>query len=105
MQHIPVDRQAPAHAYLRARRMLREGEAVGGFPEAGISFSYTVRPLMRGLVALARETGAPVVPVGGVGHAADLLRRRPGAADPTGRAGDGSTSPSARRCTSSRGTT
>ena len=35
-----------------------------GFPEAGISFSYTVRPLMRGLVSLARETGAPVVPVG-----------------------------------------
>jgi hypothetical protein len=59
-----VDRRAPAHAYLRARRLLHEGEAVGGFPEAGISFSYTVRPLMRGLVALARDTGAPVVPVG-----------------------------------------
>jgi 1-acyl-sn-glycerol-3-phosphate acyltransferase len=64
MRHIPVDRRAPAHAYLRARRLLRAGEAVCGFPEAGISFSYTVRPLMRGLVALARETGAPVVPVG-----------------------------------------
>lgn len=64
MGHVPVDRQAPAHAYLRARSMLRRGEAVGGFPEAGISFSFTVRPLMRGLVSLARETGAPVVPVG-----------------------------------------
>jgi 1-acyl-sn-glycerol-3-phosphate acyltransferase len=64
MQHIPVNRQAPAHAYLRARRLLGAGEAVCGFPEAGISFSYTVRPLMRGLVSLARETGAPVVPVG-----------------------------------------
>ncbi|MBV9832014.1 MAG: 1-acyl-sn-glycerol-3-phosphate acyltransferase [Marmoricola sp.] len=64
MGHVPVDRQAPAHAYLRARRLLRDGEAVCGFPEAGISFSYTVRPLMRGLVALAREVGVPLVPVG-----------------------------------------
>ena len=64
MGHVPVDRRAPAHAYLRARRLLRAGEAVCGFPEAGISYSFTVRPLMRGLVALARETGAPVVPLG-----------------------------------------
>lgn len=63
MGHIPVDRQAPAHAYLRARSALRCGEAVGVFPEAGISWSFTVRPLMRGVAALARETGAPVVPV------------------------------------------
>jgi 1-acyl-sn-glycerol-3-phosphate acyltransferase len=63
MRHIPVDRQVPAHAYLRARGLLRVGEAVCGFPEAGISYSFTVRPLMRGLVALARDTGAPVVPV------------------------------------------
>lgn len=63
MRHVPVDRDAPVHAYLRARRLLREGEAVGGFPEAGVSYSYTVRPLMRGLVALAAETGAPLVPV------------------------------------------
>lgn len=63
MRHIPVDREAPAHAYLRARALLEEGEAVGGFPEAGISYSYTVRPLMRGMAALARETGAPIVPV------------------------------------------
>lgn len=63
MRHIPVDRRVPAHAYLRARRMLEAGEAVAGFPEAGISFSYTVRPLMRGPVALARDTGAPLVPV------------------------------------------
>ncbi|MDT9592029.1 lysophospholipid acyltransferase family protein [Nocardioides zeae] len=62
MQHVPVDRDAPAAAYLRARRLLREGEVVGIFPEAGISYSYTVRSLMRGAAALARETGAPVVP-------------------------------------------
>lgn len=63
MQHVPVDREAPAAAYLRARRLLRAGEAVGAFPEAGVSWSYTVRSLMRGVASLARETGAPVVPV------------------------------------------
>jgi len=63
MQHIPVDRQAPAGAYVTARRLLRSGEAVCAFPEAGISYSYTVRSLMRGVASLARETGAPVVPV------------------------------------------
>lgn len=62
MGHIPVDRQAPAGAYLQARAMLRAGESVGIFPEAGISYSFTVRPLMRGAAALARETGAVVVP-------------------------------------------
>ncbi|MDR7255568.1 1-acyl-sn-glycerol-3-phosphate acyltransferase [Nocardioides sp. BE266] len=63
MRHVPVDRAAPAGAYVVARGLLREGEAVGAFPEAGISFSYTVRSLMPGVVSLARETGAPVVPV------------------------------------------
>ena len=62
MRHVPVDREVPAAAYLRARQLLREGEVVGIFPEAGISWSYTVRALMPGVAALARETGAPVVP-------------------------------------------
>lgn len=63
MGHVPVDRAAPAAAYLHARRHLRAGEAVGAFPEAGVSRSWTVRALMPGVVALARETGVPVVPV------------------------------------------
>lgn len=63
MRHIPVNRQAPAYTYLRVRRELELGEAVCGFPEAGISYSYTVRPLMRGVASLARETGVPLVPV------------------------------------------
>ena len=63
MRHVPVDRAAPAAAYLRARDLLREGEAVGVFPEAGVSTSYTVRALMPGAVALARETGAPLLPM------------------------------------------
>ena len=63
MGHIPVDRDAPAHAYLRAREALRRGELVGIFPEAGVSRSFTVRALMPGAAALARETGAPLLPV------------------------------------------
>jgi 1-acyl-sn-glycerol-3-phosphate acyltransferase len=63
MGHIPVDRQAPAAAYLRARRLLEAGEIVCVFPEGGISAAYVVRALMPGAVALARETGAPLVPV------------------------------------------
>lgn len=63
MRHVPVDRSVPVAAYLQARGLLRAGEAIGIFPEAGISYSYTVRSLMPGAVALARETGAPIVPV------------------------------------------
>jgi 1-acyl-sn-glycerol-3-phosphate acyltransferase len=63
MGHVPVDRAAPAAAYLRARSLLRQGEAVCVFPEAGISAAYVVRALMPGAAALARETGLPVVPV------------------------------------------
>jgi 1-acyl-sn-glycerol-3-phosphate acyltransferase len=63
MRHIPVDRAAPAAAYLRGRALLREGEAVCVFPEGGISPAYVVRAMMPGAVALARETGAPLVPV------------------------------------------
>jgi 1-acyl-sn-glycerol-3-phosphate acyltransferase len=63
MRHVPVDRQAPAGAYVTARRLLREGEVVCVFPEGGISAAYVVRALMPGAVALARETRAPLVPV------------------------------------------
>lgn len=63
MRHVPVDREAPAAAYLHARRLLRGGEAVVLFPEAGISHSLTIRSLMPGAVRLAQETGAPLVPV------------------------------------------
>lgn len=85
MRHIPVDRSAPAAAYLRARTLLRSGEAVGIFPEAGVSTSFTVRSLMPGAVALAAETGAPLVPMAiwgsqrifTAGQPRDLTRNRP----------------------------
>jgi 1-acyl-sn-glycerol-3-phosphate acyltransferase len=63
MRHVPVDRAAPAGTYLQARSLLRAGEVVCVFPEAGISAAYVVRGLMPGAAALARETGAPLVPV------------------------------------------
>lgn len=85
MHHVPVDRQAPAAAYLAALRLLRDGEAVGVFPEAGISRAYDVRALMPGAVALAAETGAPLLPVAiwgpqriaTAGRPTDLTRGRP----------------------------
>jgi 1-acyl-sn-glycerol-3-phosphate acyltransferase len=77
MRHVPVDRAAPAAAYLRARSLLRDGEAVGIFPEAGVSTSYTVRALMPGAVALARETGATLLPMAVWGPQRMLTADRP----------------------------
>ncbi|MGA9749057.1 MAG: lysophospholipid acyltransferase family protein [Nocardioides sp.] len=85
MGHVPVDRTAPAAAYLHARALLRGGEAVGVFPEGGVSTSFTVRALLPGAVALAQETGAPLLPLAIWGpqriatalHRPDLRRNRP----------------------------
>lgn len=85
MGHVPVDRAAPAGAYVEARARLRAGEVVGLFPEAGISTSYAVRGLMPGAAALAVETGAPLVPavlwggqrLGPAGHLPDGRHVRP----------------------------
>ena len=35
MRHIPVNREAPVHAYLRARRLLEEGEVGRRLPGGG----------------------------------------------------------------------
>jgi 1-acyl-sn-glycerol-3-phosphate acyltransferase len=77
MRHVPVDRAAPAAAYLRSRTLLRRGEAVGIFPEAGVSTSFTVRSLMPGPVALARELGVPIVPMAIWGPQRILTAHRP----------------------------
>ncbi len=63
MEHISVDRETPAAAYLQARSLLEREEVVCVFPEGGISAAYVVRALMPGAVALAAQTGAPLVPV------------------------------------------
>jgi 1-acyl-sn-glycerol-3-phosphate acyltransferase len=77
MRHVPFDRAAPAAAYLTSRRLLRAGEALGIFPESGISQAYDVRELMPGAVALAAETGAPLVPVAIWGPQRIATARRP----------------------------
>jgi 1-acyl-sn-glycerol-3-phosphate acyltransferase len=77
MHHVPVDRAAPAAAYLTARRLLEHGEAVGISPEAGISQAYDVRALMPGAVALAASTGAPLLPVAIWGPQRIATARRP----------------------------
>ena len=102
MRHVPVDREAPAGAYLVARRLLRDGEAVCAFPEAGISYSYTVRSLMRGVASAGPGDRRPRRAGGAVGRAAGLLgrrarRARSRAATRPHAAVVGSTSASARR--------
>jgi 1-acyl-sn-glycerol-3-phosphate acyltransferase len=77
MHHVPVDRSAPAAAYFTARRLLQCGEAVGIFPEGGISQAYDVRALLPGAVALAAATGAPLVPLAIWGPQRIATARRP----------------------------
>ena len=84
MRHVPVDRAAPAG---RTWRLVaaHDAKAVGIFPEGGISYTYAVRALMPGTAALARETGAPIVPlalwgmqrIGSVGRPVDGKAPRP----------------------------
>jgi 1-acyl-sn-glycerol-3-phosphate acyltransferase len=77
MRHVPVDRAAPAAAYLAARRLLEQDEAVGVFPEGGISQAYDVRAVMPGAVGLAAATGAPLLPVAIWGSQRIATARRP----------------------------
>ena len=63
MRHISVDMTAGADAYATAVEALRAGEALGIFPEGGVSASLTVRDLKSGAVRMAAEAGVPVIPV------------------------------------------
>jgi 1-acyl-sn-glycerol-3-phosphate acyltransferase len=63
MRHIPVNMEAGADAYRAAVEALRAGEAIGVFPEAGVSASFSVRDLKSGAVRLAAEAGVPIIPV------------------------------------------
>lgn len=62
MGHIPVDRDAGAHAYRHAVDALRRGEVVGVFPESRVSASFTLLPFKTGAARMAAESGAPIVP-------------------------------------------
>lgn len=63
LRQIPVDRHAGESAFDAAKQALAEGSLIGIFPEAGIDPSFTVRALKTGTVRLAKESGAPVIPV------------------------------------------
>jgi 1-acyl-sn-glycerol-3-phosphate acyltransferase len=63
LHHIEVDRSDGMPSYERALELLREGEAVGLFPEATISYTYEIKELKSGTVRLAADAGVPVVPV------------------------------------------
>jgi 1-acyl-sn-glycerol-3-phosphate acyltransferase len=63
LHHIEVDRGDGIGSYRTAVDYLRDGEAVGIFPEATISRSMELKEFKTGAVRIAAEAGVPVVPV------------------------------------------
>ena len=64
MHHIEVDR-GDGRGVVRDRRCeyLRDGEAVGIFPEATISRAFELKEFKTGAVRIAAAAGVPLVPV------------------------------------------
>ncbi|KRF20552.1 glycerol acyltransferase [Nocardioides sp. Soil797] len=63
MHHIEVDRGEGIQSFHDAVRYLRDGEAVGIFPEATISRSFQIKEIKTGAVRIAAEAGVPLLPV------------------------------------------
>ena len=63
LHHINVDRAEGVGSYQTAVDYLREGEAVGIFPEATISRAMELKEFKTGAVRIAAEAGVPLVPV------------------------------------------
>jgi 1-acyl-sn-glycerol-3-phosphate acyltransferase len=63
LHHIEVDRADGLASYSKGVQFLRDGEAVGIFPEATISRSFEVKELKTGAARMAAEAGVPLVPV------------------------------------------
>jgi 1-acyl-sn-glycerol-3-phosphate acyltransferase len=63
LHHIEVDRGEGVASFHTAVDYLRQGEAVGIFPEATISRSMELKEFKTGAVRIAAEAGVPVVPV------------------------------------------
>lgn len=61
--HIEVDRGDGAASADRAIEYLRQGEAVGIFPEATISRSFEIKEIKTGAVRIAAAAGVPLLPV------------------------------------------
>lgn len=62
MKHISVDRNNGAPSYVEALKSLRQGEIVGVFPEATISRTFELKEMKSGVIRLAMDSGAPVIP-------------------------------------------
>ena len=63
MHHIEVDRGEGLASYEQAVEYLRDGEAVGIFPEATISRAFVLKEFKTGAVRIAAAAGVPLVPV------------------------------------------
>lgn len=63
MHHIEVDRGEGLASYEKAVEYLRDGEAVGIFPEATISRAFVLKEFKTGAVRIAAAAGVPLVPV------------------------------------------
>lgn len=63
LNHIEVDRGEGNASFHTAVDYLRQGEAVGIFPEATISRSMDIKGLKTGAVRIAAAAGVPLVPV------------------------------------------
>ena len=63
MRHIPVNRRDGAPSYEEAVRKLKDGEAVGVYPEGTISRSFEIKEFKSGAARMAIEAGVPIVPV------------------------------------------
>ncbi|RYB94054.1 1-acyl-sn-glycerol-3-phosphate acyltransferase [Nocardioides oleivorans] len=63
LHHIEVDRGDGVASFHTAVDYLRNGEAVGIFPEATISRSMELKEFKNGAVRIAAAAGVPVVPV------------------------------------------
>lgn len=62
MKHISVDRKNGGPSFVEALKALQNGEIVGVFPEATISQSFELKDMKSGVIRLAIESGAPVLP-------------------------------------------
>ena len=63
LHHIEVDRGEGVASFHTAVDYLRQGEAVGIFPEATISRAMALKEFKTGAVRIAAEAGVPLVPV------------------------------------------
>jgi 1-acyl-sn-glycerol-3-phosphate acyltransferase len=63
MHHIEVDRGEGVASYETAVEYLKNGEAVGIFPEATISRAMELKEFKTGAVRIAADAGVPLVPV------------------------------------------